>query len=155
MMMVRLLALAFGLVLVAGAAYAGPTPGGGDEDSDGVEDAFDNCLGVVNAPQGDTDHDGCGDACDDGNVACDFSPAPPAIGNPPLHDGVIGAPDFLVIASNFTDPVPAGTLGDCNVDGVVGAPDYLIFATTFLNTVGTSGVTSAQCDPTQCFCTPQ
>jgi len=36
-----------------------------DQDGDGVEDQFDNCVAVPNADQTDTDFDGFGDACDD------------------------------------------------------------------------------------------
>ena len=36
-----------------------------DQDGDGVEDQFDNCVDVPNADQTDTDFDGFGDACDD------------------------------------------------------------------------------------------
>ncbi|HKN93897.1 MAG TPA: thrombospondin type 3 repeat-containing protein [Thermoleophilaceae bacterium] len=35
-----------------------------DADRDGVLDDFDNCKGVANPDQLDTDHDGAGDACD-------------------------------------------------------------------------------------------
>jgi hypothetical protein len=35
-----------------------------DTDRDGVLDDFDNCKGVANPDQQDTDHDGLGDACD-------------------------------------------------------------------------------------------
>ncbi len=35
-----------------------------DEDSDGIEDACDNCPGIANGDQADNDGDGVGDACD-------------------------------------------------------------------------------------------
>gem|GEM_PF-2173315 len=35
-----------------------------DNDQDQVQDIFDNCPGVANTDQGDTDNDGFGDACD-------------------------------------------------------------------------------------------
>jgi hypothetical protein len=35
-----------------------------DDDADGIADAYDNCAGVWNRLQSDTDEDGLGDACD-------------------------------------------------------------------------------------------
>jgi hypothetical protein len=145
-MKIRLLAMAFGFFLCTGTAYAGPTPGGADTDGDTVENAFDNCTLVSNTSQTDTDHNGCGNACTQ-NIDCDFN-----------GDLVVGAPDTTVVGSNFTDSVPTGTAGDCapgTGDGVVGAPDFIKVGTTFLNMVGPSGITSAQCDPSTCICTPQ
>ena len=36
-----------------------------DIDGDGVDDQFDNCLGLANNDQVDTDGDDAGDACDE------------------------------------------------------------------------------------------
>src|SRR5262245_58427986 len=144
-MKVRLLAMAFGFFLATGTAYAGPTPGGADTDGDTVENAFDNCTTVANANQIDTDHNGCGNACTE-PISCDSA------GN---MDLVVGPPDQAIIGMNFGMVVPAGTLGDCNMDGVTGGGDVAIFGMEFLNTVGPSGITSAQCDPSTCRCTPQ
>ena len=143
-MKVRLLAMAFGFFLVAGTAYAGPAPGGADTDGDTVEDAFDNCTGVVNASQTDADHNGCGDACT-ANIACDAN-----------GDTSVGATDFNILRMNFGMSVPTGTLGDCNPeDGLVGSTDFNALRMQFGNTVGPSGITTAQCDNTTCRCTPQ
>jgi len=145
-MKVRLLALAFGFFLVAGTAVAGPTSGGGDTDGDGVENAFDNCGSVSNASQTDTDHNGCGDGCTE-PIQCD--------GN---SDLVIGGPDFALLGAEF-GRTGCGTTNtcsmDCNGDTVVGGPDFAILGTEFGNTVGPSGITTAQCDPSSCRCTPQ
>jgi hypothetical protein len=145
-MKVRLLAMAFGFILAAGGAWAGPTPGGPDTDCDGVENAFDNCVNTPNANQNDTDHNACGDACTQ-NIACDFN-----------ADTTVGAPDFLTLGMNFNMNVPTGTNGDCapgGGDGVVGAPDFLLLGMNFNHTVGPSGITNAQCTPSTCRCTPQ
>jgi hypothetical protein len=142
-----LLAVASGFFLVAGIAYAGPTPGGADTDGDTVEDAFDNCLDEANPSQADTDHNGCGDECTD-PITCDVA------GDMNL---IVGGGDLAAIGANFTDSVPANTLGDCNGDGITGGPDLAQFGVEFmnLNRVGPSGITNAQCDPSTCLCTPQ
>jgi hypothetical protein len=144
-MKVRLLALVFGLFLVAGTAYAGPLPGGADSDGDGIENAFDNCTNVANPTQTDTNHNGCGDACT-ANIACDVN-----------GDKSVGTADFLVLRANFGMTVPAGTLGDCAPppNGAGGTPDFVALRTQFGNTVGPSGITTAQCDTATCRCTPQ
>jgi hypothetical protein len=143
-MKVRLLAVAFGFSLVAGTAYAGPLPGGADTDGDTVENAFDNCTVVPNANQADTDHNGCGDACTK-PIQCDMT-----------GDKAVGTPDTLILGMNFgMTGVPVHTLGDCNSDGAVGTPDVLILGMEFGNTVGPSGITTAQCNPATCICTPQ
>jgi hypothetical protein len=91
-MKVSLIALTFGFFLVAGlplAATAGPTPGGPDSDSDGVEDAFDNCTAIANPGQEDEDHDGCGDVCDP-PLLCDCD------GN-----GGVGVSDFGILSAEW------------------------------------------------------
>jgi hypothetical protein len=144
-MKVRLLAMAFGFFLAAGSAYAGPRPGGADTDGDTVENAFDNCTLVANPSQTDTDHNGCGNDCTQ-PITCDTA------GDMNL---VVGGSDQAIIGMNFPNTVPAGTLGDCDGNGQVGGSDLAAFGMEFLNMVGPSGITSAQCDPSSCLCTPQ
>ena len=134
------------LWLWTGSAGAGPTLGGPDSDSDGVENAFDNCRLVPNPDQRDTDHNGCGDACTQ-SIACDVT-----------GDKTVGVPDCLVQFSHFGMSVPKGTLGDCDPpggDGVIGVPDFLAIGREFGHTVGPSGITNAACDPSTCRCVPQ
>ena len=148
-MKVRLLAITAGCILAAGAAWAGPTPGGVDTDGDTVQDAFDNCRLTPNSTQTDTNHFGCGDACSKPND-CSFDGLP-----------AVGAPDFAILGMNFGKTVPKGTAGDCaggpgnGPDGVVGAPDFAKLGMEFGNTAGPSGITNAQCNPARCQCTPQ
>jgi hypothetical protein len=141
----RKLALGVGILLAAGAAWAGPTPGSVDTDGDGVENVFDNCTLIVNPTQTDTDHNGCGDACQP-PITCDAAAD---------MDLVVGGPDQAVIGLNFGMVVPPGTMGDCTGDGVVGGADLATFGQQFLNMVGPSGITNAACDPETCLCTPQ
>jgi len=143
-MKVRLLAMAFGFFLVAGTAYAGPVPGGADTDGDGVENAFDNCTAVANSAQSDTDHNGCGDSCT-ADIVCDVN-----------GDTSVGTADFNILRMNFGNAVPPGTLGDCgDQNGTVGTPDFNTLRMTFGNSTGPSGITTAQCNPSTCRCTPQ
>ena len=145
-MKAKLWALAFGLVLAAGTAAAGPVPGGADTDGDTVEDAFDNCTTVANAAQADTDHDACGNSCDTGDVSCDWD------------NGTVGFSDFGILKTNFGMAVPPGTLGDCRglpeENGTVGFADFGKLKAQYGMTAGPSGITNAQCDSTICVCTP-
>jgi hypothetical protein len=146
-MKLGLVALTFGFILAAGGAWAGPTPGGPNSDTDGIENAFDNCINIPNNDQTDTDHNGCGDVCTQ-SILCDAN-----------GDLTVGLPDFLTLGMNFNMAVsPNGTGGDCDPpggDGVVGLPDYLALGMEFGHTVGPSGITNAQCKPSTCRCTPQ
>jgi hypothetical protein len=147
-MTLKLMAATFGMLLAAGTAYAGPLPGGADTDGDTVENAFDNCTNTANAPQTDTDHDGCGDSCSQ-NIDCDIN-----------GDTSVGAGDFATLRMQFNNMVPPGTLGDCAspLDGVVGANDFALLRMTFNNSrpagAGPSGITTAQCNTALCTCTP-
>jgi hypothetical protein len=145
-MTLKLMAATFGMLLAAGTAYAGPLPGGADTDGDTVENAFDNCTAVSNAPQTDTDHDGCGDSCSN-NIDCDVN------GNTQVDNA-----DFVTLRMNFGASVTPGTDGDCVVNGVVDNNDFIQLRMTFGNArpagAGPSGITTAQCDPALCTCTP-
>lgn len=140
-MTIRLLALTFGFALVAGAAYAGPLPGGADTDSDGVEDAFDNCTAVSNTSQADADHNGCGDACSP-PITCDGD-----------ANANVGPSDFALMLAQW-QVLPAGSM-DCDNNADVGPSDYAVLLAEWNNSVGPSGITSAQCNPATCMCIPQ
>jgi hypothetical protein len=141
----RLLMLMFGFLMAVGmplAASAGPTPDGSpDLDGDGIEDEFDNCIlplgpgqgSAANPGQEDSDHDGCGDACE---LACDIN-----------GDGLSDFGDFAILQPCFgqTPGVgPCPLTADC---APVGAPDGLIdfgdfsaLQPTFGDTPGPSGL---------------
>jgi len=142
-MRTKLLAAMFGIFLAAGTATAGPVPGGPDTDGDGVENAFDNCTAVSNSTQTDTDHNGCGNSC---TQVCDFN-----------QNSVVDTADFLTLKMNFGSVQPAGTGGDCSPNptvGTVGTEDFLKLKADFGAATGPSGITTAQCNPVSCQCTP-
>jgi hypothetical protein len=116
---------------------AGPTPGGADGDTDGVENAFDNCTSRVNPTQKDADHDGCGDPCDG-----DFD-----------QNGTSGVTDYGILLASFgaTTGQPAYKAAvdmDCN--GAIGITDYGAFLLEFGTSAGPSGITNAGRNPIAC-----
>ena len=121
------LLLALGLPF---AAIAGPTPGGADVDSDGVENAFDNCSSRSNPNQKDSDHDGCGNTCDG-----DFD-----------QNGVSGLSDYAILVPAFGATIGAPTYKasvDIECNGVIGLTEYGFFISVFGTATGPSGLTSS------------
>lgn len=76
--------------------------GKGDTDGDGIPNDTDNCPGVANPDQLDTDGDGKGDACD----------------TSPL--GVCGGKPVTILGTVNDDPTLTGTDGDDVIDGLDG-----------------------------------
>jgi hypothetical protein len=132
-MKVRFAALMSAFFLVVGlplAAMAGPTPGGPNTgDTDGVENAFDNCTGKNNNDQKDYDHDGCGDQCD-----ADYD-----------QSGSTAGPDYFIFKSAYGSSVgqPAyNPVVDTDCSGTISGPDYFVFKGEYNTTPGPSGVNS-------------
>jgi hypothetical protein len=99
------------------------------DDDDGVGCAIDNCQGIPNTGQDDTDLDNCGNICD-----ADYD-----------QSGIVGFPDFLQFATAY------GTTGlaaeeKCHVEPIpgcdVGFPDFLFFAGAYGGIPGPSGTTA-------------
>ena len=112
-------------------AYHSPSPGAGmvprdigvcrDLDVDHVQDGFDNCPGLANFEQSDTDGDGVGNACD----ACPFT-----FGGDTDSDGVCDLDDNCTSVANpgqadsdgdhigdACDACPLDGLNDADADG--------------------------------------
>ena len=127
----NLMTLFFALSLAAVfplAAFGGPAPPTVDADGDGVDDAFDSCLGVFNSGQADADHDGCGDQCD---TICD-----------PNSNGTVDINDITAAAGCFNCVNPVGAQFDCNMNGTVDIADITGLAGSFNATSGPSGIPS-------------
>ena len=84
-----------------------------DGDGDGIADGADNCIGISNTDQIDTDHDGLGDACDPDDD----------------NDGVLDAADNCRLVANPDqndtdgDGVGDACTNDTDGDGVLNAGD--------------------------------
>ena len=90
-----------------------------DTDGDGVADSRDNCTGVKNATQRDTDLDGYGDACD-----ADIN-----------NDGIVNSIDMSIVRRDFGTSTRAG---DQNGDGVVNTLDLSAVRRLFATRPGPS-----------------
>ena len=90
-----------------------------DADADGVDDTLDNCLGVPNANQRDTDGDGYGNACD-----ADFN-----------NSGTVDFSDLARFKAKFGT---ADADADLNGDGTVNFADLALFRGMFGKAPGPS-----------------
>lgn len=86
-----------------------------DADSDGVDDASDNCLDIPNAAQLDTDGDLIGNLCDG-----DFD-----------QDGFVSIADFNAFLPAFQSTQDPGNGTDMDGDGAVGISDFNVFLPQF------------------------
>ncbi len=90
-----------------------------DSDEDGINDDLDNCPGVYNRSQVDSDWDGVGNACD---PDC------------PNLDGLnpVGVQDFSILADAWLRAEP-DLAADLNRDGIVNIDDLTILAVYWLS----------------------
>jgi hypothetical protein len=101
-----------------------------DADDDSIDDAHDDCLGLSNPDQIDTDHDGFGNACDadyDGN-------------------GVVGAGDFLRLRQAYGSTLGSPSYDaalDADGDGAIGSQEFVLLRSTFGQPPGPSGLACA------------
>lgn len=97
-----------------------------DTDGDGVADDADNCTGVANAGQQDSNGDGFGNACD-----ADLN-----------NDCGVNLADLILFKNVFAT---AAADADFNSDGTVNLADLVAFKALFASPPGPSGVPNA-CD---------
>ncbi len=134
-----------GMLLALGLSFQAQAGTVADADSDGVPDAFDNCVNAANGPddntangsctsQFDFDGDGYGNACD-GDLD---------------NDGVYQVSDVNSLVANFLGNVPSLDI-DC--DGVIQVSDINIVVGGFLSAPGPSGLGCAGVNPGPTDCT--
>ena len=90
-----------------------------DSDGDGVLDATDNCIGVQNSGQLDTDGDDFGNPCD-----CDFD-----------QSLTCGIADFTIFRGDYILTVDRGVGTDMDCSGAVNIADFSLFRTGFVAAV--------------------
>ncbi len=131
-----------------GIGVTAPAPGAFvDSDGDGIADGEDNCLGVSNLDQRDSNGDGFGNACD-----FDYD-----------DDGAVSTTDYVALlaafGSNSGDPPPSRYDPDLDFDGdgAVAALDYVFFLGCYGSLPGESGRVPPRDPPgplTPCFPAP-
>lgn len=96
-----------------------------DNDGDGVADAIDNCLAVLNPAQVDSDGDGFGNACD-GDLN---------------NDGFTNAFDYALLRTLLGTPStpPTYSPADFNADGYINQQDWALFRGMLGTPPGPSG----------------
>jgi hypothetical protein len=82
-----------------------------DTDGDGIPDSSDNCIGLPNTGQLDTDGDAYGNACD-----CDFD-----------QGGECNIADFSIFVPDFVAAEDSGVGTDMDGNGSVGIADFNLF----------------------------
>jgi hypothetical protein len=119
-----------------------------DQDGDGVDDPFDNCLARKNPTQVDTDLDGCGDFCDfdwnnDGTVSnAELNKAAKQVGSAACGSPACPGPPFNCCVCDFNQDWVCTNAEINQIDKAVGTKP------------GPSGITNVVCDPARCTCTP-
>ena len=106
-------------IAVDGVPLASPPLALPDEDEDGINDADDNCVGVRNPDQIETDA-----GLENGDLLGDFGCCDPS------GDAVTGGPDFVLLLEQIGNdctglPPGAPTCStDCTGDAAIGGPDF-------------------------------